>query len=221
MRVIQLVFFAITLLLSLTVKAGDLGDKLGDLFSFEGSSASDEILDPDVAFRVVANVVSENSVKLSWEIEPGYYLYKNKFSVESANPNLTLAAYTFPTGKLKQDIAFGEVEVYYNRTKVSVPFQITDAILNEFDITVAYQGCKEDSVCYPPIKKTLRVNNVVSDGSSTVSDTTIPAAQQPALLISEQDAITQKLKDKSLLINILSFFGFGFYRSDWCVITCT
>lgn len=210
MRVIQVVFFIITLLLSLTVKAGDLGNKLDDLFSFEGSSASDEILDPEVAFRVVANVVSENSVELSWEIEPGYYLYKNKFSVESANPNLTLAAYTFPTGKLKQDIAFGEVEVYYNSTKVSVPFQTTDAILNEFDITVAYQGCKEDSVCYPPIKKTLTVGNVVSYGSSPVSGTTIQAAQQSTLLISEQDAITQKLKDKSLLINILSFFGFGF-----------
>lgn len=211
MRVVQLVFLIFSLLFSLTVNAGDLGNKLGDLFSLESSSAADEILDPEIAFRVTAHVVSENNIELNWDIEPGYYLYKNKFSVESADPNLTLGAYAFPTGKLKQDIAFGEVEVYYNNTNVSVPFQLTDAILNEFDITVAYQGCKEDSVCYPPIKKTLTVNSAVSNDFSSASNSSIEAVQPSStLLVSEQDAITQKLKDKSLLINILSFFGFGF-----------
>lgn len=211
MRVVQLVFLIFSLLFSLTVNAGDLGNKLGDLFSFESSPASDEILDPEIAFRVTAHVVSENNIELNWDIEPGYYLYKNKFAVESAHPNLTLGAYAFPTGKLKQDIAFGEVEVYYNNTNVSVPFQLTDAILNEFDITVSYQGCKEDSVCYPPIKKTLTVNNAVSNHFSSASNSSIEADQPSStLLVSEQDAITQKLKDKSLLINILSFFGFGF-----------
>ena len=210
MRVVQLVFFIFSLLFSLTVFAGDLGNKLSDFFSFESSSAADEILDPEIAFRVTANVVSGNNIELNWDIEPGYYLYKNKFSVESKNPNLTLGAYVFPTGKLKQDIAFGEVEVYYNNTNVSVPFQLADGILNEFDVTVAYQGCKEDSVCYPPIKKTLTVNNIVSSNVSSISDGSVQAAQPSTLLVSEQDAITQKLKDKSLLINILSFFGFGF-----------
>ena len=202
--------FVLTFFLSLSVHAGDFGDKLSDLLSTGSSAASDEILDPEVAFRVVANVNTENKVELNWNIEPGYYLYKNKFSIESANPNLTLASYQFPKGKEKQDAAFGQVEVFYDRANVSVPFTITDAIVKEFDINVGYQGCKEDSVCYPPIRKTLTVNVPASVNSLSVSADVSETIQATPLRVSEQDEITQKLKDKSLLINILSFFGFGF-----------
>lgn len=210
MKIVQVAFIAITFLLSPSLKADGFGDKLTDLFT--GSvAAPDEILDPEIAFRVVANLVPENnSIELIWDIEPGYYLYKNKFSVNSANPNLNLGTYAFPKGKLKQDAAFGEVEVFYNRTSVNVPFQVSDAILNQFDINVGYQGCKEDSVCYPPIKKTLTVESPTSINPSFESSDVKEVTKESTLLVSEQDAITQKLKDKSLLINVLSFFGFGF-----------
>lgn len=210
MSVFRAVFFIFTLCFSLSINAGEFANKLSDLFSSKSSSVSDEILDPEIAFRVIAGVDSENRIQLNWEIEPGYYLYKNKFSVESANSNLIIGNYEFPKGKVKEDAAFGQVEVFYNKTNVSVPFQITDAILKEFDINVSYQGCKEDSVCYPPIKKTLKVNVPASFESVPVSRDTTQDSQSSTPKVSEQDAITQKLKDKSLLINILSFFGFGF-----------
>ncbi len=209
MNVVRHALFFSLLLSSLLVNAGELGSKLNDLFSFQNSSASDEILDPDVAFRVIADVDSNNQLVLNWEIEPGYYLYKNKFSIEPANTNLTLGRYEFPKGKSKADPAFGQVEVYYGQNNVSIPFQITDAILKEFELNVAYQGCKEDSVCYPPIKKTLTVSVPASFESLPISNGS-NKNKNSAPLISEQDSVTQKLKDKSLLINILSFFGFGF-----------
>lgn len=210
MRALRVVFFILTLLFSLTSTAGEIGNKLSELFSSGRSSVSDEILDPDIAFRVVATIASNNNIELNWEIEPGYYLYKNKFSIDTTNPNLVIGTYSLPEGKLKQDAAFGEVEVFYNKANVFVPFKISDAILNEFDINVAYQGCKEDSVCYPPIKKTLTVNVPASVDFTTASDITAQSNQKTILKISEQDAITKKLKDKNLLINLLSFFGFGF-----------
>jgi thioredoxin:protein disulfide reductase len=197
--------FIYALIFSLSVNAGESGSKLSDLFSFQDSSSTDEILDPEVAFRVIADVDTNNQLRLNWEIEPGYYLYKNKFSIESANPAVMLGTYEFPTGKEKEDPAFGQVEVYYGEDNVSAPFQIKDAILKEFDLNVAYQGCKEDSVCYPPINKTLTISIPASFQSLELNNN---STNTP--LISEQDAITQKLKDKSLLINILSFFGFGF-----------
>ncbi len=208
MNVVRNVLLLFALLFSLSVNAGEIGRKLNDIFSFQNSTASDEILDPNIAFRVIADIDSNNQLILNWEIEPGYYLYKNKFLVEAANPNLTLGSYTFPKGKSKQDPAFGQVEVYYGQNNVAIPFQITDAILKEFELNVAYQGCKEDSVCYPPIKKTLTVSIPASFESLALSDNDSVLNPQP--LISEQDSITQKLKNKSLLINILSFFGFGF-----------
>jgi thioredoxin:protein disulfide reductase len=195
------------LFFSLSANAGGLENKLGELFSLKSTPDENEILDPDVAFRVIADIESNNQFVLNWEIEPGYYLYKNKFSVGTDNPNLTLGSYEFPKGKSKQDPAFGLVEVYYGQNSVSIPIQITDAILKEFNINVAYQGCKEDSVCYPPIKKTLTVS-VPASFQSLSMEVVDAGAQVP--LISEQDEITGKLKDKSLFSNILLFFGFGF-----------
>jgi thioredoxin:protein disulfide reductase len=209
MIVVRHVLFFSALLFSLIVNAGELGNKLTDLFSLQDSSATDEILDPEIAFRVVTDVEQANQLVVSWDIEPGYYLYKNKFSVNSANPNVSLAFYEFPKGKEKQDPAFGQVEVFYNHAQVTIPFQITDAIIKEFDIDVAYQGCKEDSVCYPPIKKTLTVS-IPATYNSLAANNKPGQTSTEFLQVSEQDAVTQKLKDKSLLINILSFFGFGF-----------
>ncbi len=200
MNVIRNALFFYILLLSLSVYAGELGNKLNDLFSFQDSSAADEILDPEIAFRVIANVNSSNQLVLNWEIEPGYYLYKNKFSTESADPNVILGAYEFPKGKSKDDPAFGQVEVYYGQNNASIPFQVTDSNLKEFNLNVAYQGCKENSVCYPPIKKILTVSIPASFES--------PALKQ-ATLLSEQDTVTQKLKDKTFLSIVIWFFLIG------------
>ncbi|MBL1142037.1 MAG: protein-disulfide reductase DsbD [Proteobacteria bacterium] len=209
MNVARSIFFLSFLFFSFLANAGELGNKLSDLFSFKSSTIENEILDPDVAFRVIADINADKQLVLNWEIKPGYYLYKNKFSTDSANPNLTLGRFEFPKGKSKQDPAFGLVEVYYGENNVSIPFQLTDAILKEFDLNVAYQGCKEDSVCYPPIKKTLTVSVPANFESLPVE--IIPGqTSSQTRSVSEQDEITQELKDKSLFLNILSFFGFGF-----------
>ena len=199
-----LLFFAV--LFSLTANAGGISEKLGDVFTFQETPASDEILDPDVAFRVTAETFSNNQLVLYWEIEPDYYLYKNKFTVESTNPGLSLGEPSFPAGTVKEDPVFGQVEVYYGSNEASIPFQLNDATLKTVEINVAYQGCKEDAVCYPPIKKTLSAT-ISTSANAGITGTEKPSTG-PAL--SEQDTITQKLKDKNLLFNIISFFGFGF-----------
>jgi thioredoxin:protein disulfide reductase len=205
MNFVRNTLFFSALLFSLSVNAGEISDKLNDLFSFKSSPATDEILDPEVAFRVIADIDSNKQLVLNWEIEPGYYLYKNKFSVESDDLALILGDYDFPTGKLKADPTFGQVEVYYGQNSLSIPFEYTESSLKEFNLNVAYQGCKEDSVCYPPVKKTLTVSMPASFKSPTQNNSATLISS-----LSEQDAITKELKDKSLLINILSFFGFGF-----------
>lgn len=205
MNFVRSALFLFAFIFSLSVSAGEIGKKLNDLFSFQDSSPADEILDPEIAFRVSADVYSNNQLILNWQIEPGYYLYKNKFSVESNEPDITIGNTVFPTGKLKEDPVFGQVEVYYGQNNVLIPFDHADKNLKDFNLNVGYQGCKEDSVCYPPIKKTLAVAIPASFDFLSINKV---ATQTP--LISEQDAITQKLKDKNLLFNILSFFGFGF-----------
>lgn len=202
MTFVKNVIFFYALLFSLSINAGELGNKLNDLFS---SNDPTEILDPEVAFRVVTNIVSNNELLLSWDIELGYYLYKDKFSAKSNDTNVSLGAHVFPKGKLKEDPVFGEVEVYYGQDNVSIPIQITDTNKKEIEINVAYQGCKEDSVCYPPISKTLTVAVPDNFESSAIN---FDSKTSP-VLISEQDSVTQKLKDKTFLSIVIWFFIIG------------
>ncbi len=206
MNLIRNALILIVLLLPLAVDAGGITRKLGDFFAFQ--STDDEILDPALAFRVRADLAANNQLLLSWEIAPGYYLYKDKFSVQSDNPAITVTMHDFPAGKVKQDPTFGQVEVYYGQNNASGALIFTDPTLQKFALKVGYQGCKEDSVCYPPIKKTLWITLPDSLTPLPTIDNTIQAPP-----ISKQDAITQKLKDKNLLLNILSFFGFGLLLS--------
>lgn len=207
MNAIRNAIFIFTLLLSLSISAGELGNRLNDLFSINDSSAN-EILDPEVAFRVIADVDSNNQLVLNWEIEPGYYLYKNKFSTESIDPEVILGTHQFPKGKSKDDPAFGQVEVYYGKDHAVIPLKITNAVNEEFELNVGYQGCKEDSVCYPPIKKTLSVSIPASFNSSAVSSGS-DLINSSTRLISEQDSITQELKEKNFFSVVIWFFFIG------------
>jgi len=200
--------FFVVLLFSSTVYAGETGGKLSDLFSFQASSSDNEILDPEIAFQVDTEVLSNKQLSFNWQIEPGYYLYKNKFKVTTDNPDVILGDFKFPVGKVKADPAFGQVEVYYGRNNAVATLAFNEAALSEFNVNVAYQGCKEDSVCYPPIKKTLLVK--VPTAFDQLPNVSV-ATRAP--LISEQDSITQKLKDKNLFINMFSFFVFGLLLS--------
>ena len=200
--------FFFVILFSLPVNAGELANKLSDLFSFQESVSADEILDPEIAFRVSAEVLSDRQLHLNWEIKPGYYLYKNKFTVATDNPDINFNKLNFPAGKVKEDPAFGQVEVYYGKNSASGSLTVSDTNLKEFNLNVSYQGCKEDSVCYPPIKKSLAVSLPASFDLQASKDSSINEQ-----LLSEQDAITKTLKDKNLLFNIISFFGFGLLLS--------
>ena len=71
---------------------------------------------------------------MNWQIEAGYYLYKDKFSINSNDPSLVLGDYVFPLGKLKDDLAFGEVEVYYGQNQLVIPFETTKENIRELNI---------------------------------------------------------------------------------------
>ncbi len=181
--------------------AGSLGDRLANVLY----GGEDEILDPEEAFRIDSRVINAHKLEISWDIEPGYYLYRDKFAFKSDVPGLVAATVPIPPGDIIEDPLFGKVMINTGFLKVAVPLQRqVPAPPRELALEVNYQGCKKDSVCYPPISKTL--------------DFTLPAAETQAMPddpvpVSEQDAITRRLAEGSLLINIALFFGFGLLLS--------
>ncbi len=190
--------------------ANTFSDSIDNIFGKLTGAKHPEFLDPEEAFIVSAKAVSENVIKVQWQIADGYYLYKDKFQFSLQGNDLTITDIKLPEGKLKNDPDFGSVWVNYHDVDALLTIQRKEDAASTAELLVNYQGCKEDVLCYPPISKTLPINLI----ASAVAETTTGADGSAALKsktrqFSEQDVITEHLSDDSVLKNILIFFGFG------------
>lgn len=127
--------------------------------------AADEFLDPDVAFKANARALDERTVEVSFEIAPGYYLYREQFKFEASQA--TLGAVAVPPGKVKFDETFQKsVETHRGMLKIAIP--VSQAGLS-FPLSVTYQGCADKGLCYPPaqLKADVSLAGFGGDGSVT------------------------------------------------------
>ncbi len=219
MNSVRFIFLSLFIgLLVSPVHALSLGDKFGEIFSNEGS-IENEILDPEQAFVLSGEVLDANQLRLTWKIEPGYYLYQNRFGFDSMTGSVQIGEYSLPDGKEKEDPSFGTVVVNTGLTEMTIPVVRAENGSQNFQLEVAYQGCKDNSICYPPIKKLVDfvLPEVMAEAelnNATGADKNLGIDPlQTGLKLSEQDAITRQLAEKSLLINLFVFFGFGFLLS--------
>lgn len=189
---------------------------------FDTSSSSlfsndDEFLKVDQAF-VFDFFQRENSVDISFNIKPGYYLYRHQFKF-SAN-NATLAEVGLPKGEPHEDEFFGIQQVF--RGKLSFTINIIDAS-KKASITVRYQGCADKGLCYPPTTKTIDIDEVSAstNGSvlnalnnsneiGSVNDTESTTKPKGA---SEQFELLDMLQSDSLWLTLLAFFTGGLLLS--------
>lgn len=103
----------------------------------------------DEAFRLSASR-DDGVVKLYWQIQPGYYLYKQKLKVNIADTPKILK---MGDGEQKHDEYFGDVEVFYEELEVEV--SSNDPIAENVEMLVEFQGCADAGICYPPRKVTI------------------------------------------------------------------
>ncbi|MCS5591702.1 MAG: protein-disulfide reductase DsbD, partial [Gammaproteobacteria bacterium] len=115
------------------------------------SHAQNDLLPADEAFSFKAKVVN-NEILLNWDIAQGYYLYKEKIKIAS-DFSTQLGVAKFPKAKIKNDEFFGKIGVYRNNVVVAIPIIEGDA--RSVQLNVAFQGCADLGVCYPPITKSV------------------------------------------------------------------
>ena len=111
-----------------------------------------DILGVDDAF-VVDSLIEENKVLISWDIKPGYYLYKKSILIKLGNDTLE-HSYVLKDESQISDEFFGESIILKGALKVEA--EILDVNLaNLQSIKVIYQGCAEEKYCYPKRIKSL------------------------------------------------------------------
>jgi len=128
-----------TLLFFLTLAWAAVGARAQDL----------EPLPPEQAFRVTA-VAEGEGVRLDWDLEPGYYLYRKRFAFQTESAGMQLGEPQFPQGETHEDEFFGKSEVYRGRFSIRIPVERTVSAGHDLELSIRSQGCADFGLCYPP-----------------------------------------------------------------------
>ncbi|NBC23510.1 MAG: protein-disulfide reductase DsbD [Gammaproteobacteria bacterium] len=165
-----------------------------------------EFLPPDVAFRPVVTALDAYTVELAWQIEPGYYLYRDKLSAAAVSDGVQLGGLQTPAGKKKFDEYFGETEVYYDEVIARVPLNRAGREGRSLVLELGFQGCAEDGICYPPLTREVNVSLPPASAADTPRP---PEEAAPAVPVSEQDRLATLIGEGNLFAVLATFFGAG------------
>ena len=106
---------------------------------------AEDFLDPAVAFKFSARMEGESTAVVTYEIAPGYYMYRERFKFTAAGAKL--GEPVIPPGKVKYDQTFEkDVETYHGSVTIRIPVESGSA----FTLTATSQGCADAGLCYPP-----------------------------------------------------------------------
>jgi thiol:disulfide interchange protein DsbD len=178
------------------------GGLAGSLFA---GAASDEPLPVDEAFIANPRFDSANELIVAWQIAPGYYLYRDKFTFD-VDGEIQLGAARLPEGVAHTDQNFGDVEVYYDRVEIVVPFARAHPNEQFLAITAGFQGCKDESICYPPAEQLFELTLPAS--------AEFPAREPDAAVagggvVAEQDVLADLVSNGALVALLGTFFVAG------------
>ncbi|NTU94072.1 MAG: protein-disulfide reductase DsbD [Chlorobiaceae bacterium] len=133
-----------------------------------------EFLDPEQAFRLRAELVSDGRIFFHWDIAKGYKLYRDRINVSVERGDARLGAPDLPEGVRFVDPSSGEkMEIFHDQLSASVKVVRATA---PFRLDIQYQGCADDGLCYPPVDKFFEVDPAKPGELALVS----PAASSPA-----------------------------------------
>ena len=166
-------------------------------------------LPPAQAFRPAAEAISSDLVKIHFDVQPGYYLYKTKLAVEPTGlmpADVQLSTGTLPPGIIKDDPNFGPTEIY--QEPIDWPIQVRGG-QRPFNLTlsVRYQGCASQGICYPPEVALVTVTLPAAPPSEEVAPPNL--AGQPTQAANGISEIARSLDEGMLWLNLLIFFGAG------------
>lgn len=182
---------------------------LDELGAWLGTPTTNDILPPEQAFQVSAHSPNGTELWLEWNIASGTYLYQDKLRVTSLSPEIMLGDYALPDAEIKSDSVrpdgtLGEVAAYYDALRLQIPLIHQTTTATELQVQVAYQGCADRGICYPPQQQVLSV---------TLPALTEPASGIPATPITSsppaQSGWLQDLQSASIGWSWLLSLGLG------------
>ena len=103
------------------------------------------ILNADEAF-VLSSLILENKIFVSWNIQPGYYLYKKSIVLKAGDEILEHNPIIKNESKISDEF-FGDSIIFKDVLKVEAELVHVN-LSKPLSIEVIYQGCAEGKYCY-------------------------------------------------------------------------
>ncbi len=120
--------------------------------------AQDELLPPELAYLPQIMQANDREMIIRWQIEPGYYLYRDKlsFSLTDTGGAQVVNADIDP-GVEQYDEFFGDVRILRDvaEARLNPPADLAGSA--KASLQINYQGCADIGVCFPPSITTLPV----------------------------------------------------------------
>lgn len=195
-----------------------------------------ELLPPDQAFKLTIRVRNANTLVAEFEPTKNYYFYKDKIAFKSQSTGTIIEKIFLPQGKMKDDLLFGQTEVYYKTFQAVISLKHGALATNQLTLAATYQGCNEPiGVCYAPIDKIIKltlplaksavgvvaetVSNNATAATAFINTKPDPAAElfypsdKPLSVETESKRIDRMFKGGDFWLILTSFFGIGLLLS--------
>ncbi len=197
------------------------------LFSLFARAGEPELLEPEKAFRLSAQWVDSNNIKVRYQIADGYYLYRDRFQFEVEPEKFSLDKPQMPAGEVHQDQFFGRVETFRSDLIIGLPLRQAGSG-QTLTLKAVAQGCADIGVCYTPLEQKVDLKLGATNMStppptnSVAALQTLQAATASPLqktsasgtpLDDESSLAANLLRGGSFWLIVASFFGFGLLLS--------
>ncbi|MGZ3217802.1 protein-disulfide reductase DsbD [Paracoccus sp. T5] len=179
-------------------------------------------LDPSDAFALSVTSDAAGGLQVIWDVQPGYYLYRSK--IEAYGPDGAALPLLLPEGEVYDDPWMGRDEIY--RAPVSTALPDTRGA-----VTLHWQGCQQDGICYAPQQVVLEADGTVraekaaeagpfaswraggGAAQPTSADGATSGAQKGLKLAGEDGLVADLASRGGVALVLMGFFGFGLLLS--------
>lgn len=166
------------------------------MLAFNGLAHAEEFLPPEQAFAFSFTPQPDGSVRLHWEIAPGYHLYRDRIHFKAREPDAQWTAAQMPPAQDLFDANFGKTMAVY-----ALPVDVDVAVSQGHSaaLEVEWQGCADGGLCYPPNSAPVVLPTAVSATAQAVPTPTAATGAEPSAASPPLDDIARTLASGSLL----------------------
>ncbi|MCU7843647.1 MAG: protein-disulfide reductase DsbD [Candidatus Thiodiazotropha sp. (ex Monitilora ramsayi)] len=117
----------------------------------------DDLLMPDQAFQISGQTDGDDKLIIEWRVADGYYMYRDKIHFETDSIGIELGQPTLPEAKIKHDEFFGDVAIYRDQVKTTLPLKRIQGSSDTILLKARSQGCADQGICFPPHIQEIRL----------------------------------------------------------------